>query len=45
MIAWGIWTFAVIVLALGLVTYELVARWSMKRKPRLRRRPRRRRRL
>ena len=45
MIAWGIWTFAVIVIALLLVSYELVARWSMKRTPRLTRRPQKRRRL
>lgn len=45
MIAWDLWTFAVIIVTLGLVSYELVARWSMKRKPRLVRRPRRRRKL
>lgn len=45
MIAWGLWTFAVIVLTLALVSYELLARWSMKRKPRLLRRPRKKRRL
>lgn len=45
MIAWGLWTFAVIVVTLVIVSYELFARWSMKRKPRLLRKPKRRRRL
>jgi hypothetical protein len=45
MIAWGIWTFAVVVIALLLVSYELLARWSMRQKPRLLRRPRKRRKL
>ena len=45
MIAWGLWSFAVIMLALALVSYELLVRWATRRKPRLLRRPQRRRRL